>query len=254
MQKNWVLPQKGPRSDLGKVRDTNRLFWLCIIFSLLVHLLFLSRFTYSSKSNNISPLEFDLITIKPEPKEEPPKIEETKPEQFPPPPPPEEKPKPKIKTPTAKRERPAIQRPLEEAIVEPIGEEKSLELTSDPPTSEPLFAAVQPPPPPQPVGPSEKELENFRQNYLQLIRSRIEANKQYPLIARRQHWEGKVGLRFTVNQNSKVEEIRVISSSGYQLLDKAAINAIENASPFPPPPDTSLLPLHLELTIVFELR
>lgn len=202
----------------------------------------------------MAPLEFDLITIQPEPKEEPPKTEEQKPEPPPPPPKPEEKPKPKIKSPSAKRERPSIQRPVKQAPVEPMVEGRSLEVTSDAPVNEAPLASVEPLLPSQPAVPSEKELENFRKNYLQLIRSRIEANKQYPLIARRQHWEGKVGLRFTVNKDSKVEEIKLISSSGYQLLDKAAINSVVNASPFPPPPDPSLLPLHLELTIVFELR
>lgn len=81
----------------------------------------------------------------------------------------------------------------------------------------------------------------------------IETNKRYPLIARRQHWEGKVGVRFTINSSLKVEDIKVVSSSGHQILDRAAISAIESASPFPAPPDLNIMPLNIELVIVFQL-
>ncbi len=100
-------------------------------------------------------------------------------------------------------------------------------------------------------GPSH---EILRDDYLGSIRAKIEANKDYPLIARRQHWQGKVTLRFLINENLRAEQIKVLFSSGYQVLDTAAVNSVEKASPFPPPPVPHLLPLSVELTVIFQLR
>ncbi len=49
---------------------------------------------------------------------------------------------------------------------------------------------------------------------------------RYPRLARVRGWEGRVVLRVQVRANGAVRAIRVINSSGYDLLDRAAIKAV----------------------------
>lgn len=48
----------------------------------------------------------------------------------------------------------------------------------------------------------------------------------YPIIARRNGWEGSVMLEAVVSPSGDCVEARVISSSGYQILDRTAIKAV----------------------------
>ena len=58
----------------------------------------------------------------------------------------------------------------------------------------------------------------------------------YPQRARRAGWEGKVGVSFVITETGQVAEIRVVESSGHELLDENVIAAIRAAAPFPRPP------------------
>lgn len=58
------------------------------------------------------------------------------------------------------------------------------------------------------------------------IKQQIANNFSYPYLARRQGWQGKVLLVFTVNNSGDIQDIRVKQSSGYALLDNSAIEAL----------------------------
>lgn len=47
----------------------------------------------------------------------------------------------------------------------------------------------------------------------------------YPEEARRQGWEGRVVLEILIDERGRVKAVQVIESSGYSLLDQAAVNA-----------------------------
>lgn len=49
----------------------------------------------------------------------------------------------------------------------------------------------------------------------------------YPKEARKKGWEGVVRLEFTVSKDGRVMKITKIKSSGYELLDDAAIEALK---------------------------
>lgn len=55
---------------------------------------------------------------------------------------------------------------------------------------------------------------------------RAEAKPVYPLAARRQHIEGRVVLRVEVSPAGSPEIVRVVTSSGHDVLDQAAIAAV----------------------------
>lgn len=50
---------------------------------------------------------------------------------------------------------------------------------------------------------------------------------QYPRRARRKGYEGIVILEVLVNENGKVEDLKVFKSSGYKILDKSALSAVQ---------------------------
>lgn len=75
------------------------------------------------------------------------------------------------------------------------------------------------------------------------IRDRVMASLHYPPMARRQGWRGVVRLEFTILTNGDVENLRVLQSSGYPLLDRQALRAVEAAAPFSPPPAAATITL-----------
>ncbi len=50
---------------------------------------------------------------------------------------------------------------------------------------------------------------------------------KYPIIARRMRYEGTVVLDIEVLPNGSVGEVKVVESSGYEILDKAAIKEVK---------------------------
>jgi protein TonB len=51
---------------------------------------------------------------------------------------------------------------------------------------------------------------------------------RYPLLARRKGWEGTVVIEIHVSGSGRVEQARVEKSSGYAILDGAALGAIRS--------------------------
>lgn len=76
----------------------------------------------------------------------------------------------------------------------------------------------------------------FHSYYLALKR-KIELVWEYPYKARRTGVQGRLLMRFVINQDGSLAEITVLRSSGVALLDHEAVRAIRNASPFPPLPE-----------------
>jgi len=76
----------------------------------------------------------------------------------------------------------------------------------------------------------------FHSYYLALKR-KIELVWEYPYQARRTGVQGRLLLRFVINIDGSLAEVKILRSSGSALLDSEAVRAIRNASPFPPLPE-----------------
>ncbi len=75
----------------------------------------------------------------------------------------------------------------------------------------------------------------FHSYYLALKR-KIELVWEYPYKARQTGVQGRLLMRFVINQDGSLAEVTILRSSGVALLDHEAVRAIHNASPFPPLP------------------
>ncbi len=67
----------------------------------------------------------------------------------------------------------------------------------------------------------------------ELVRSRLEAYKFYPASARRRGIEGEVELGFALNSKGLADGVMILASSGYAILDRAAMQTVHRAQPFP---------------------
>jgi len=84
-----------------------------------------------------------------------------------------------------------------------------------------------------------------------IISKLVREHLEYPYLARRMGWEGEVLLFFRLNPTGDVEEIKVLKSSGFEVLDKSAVNAVKRASKHFPRPKQIVL---IKLPIQFKLE
>ena len=77
-------------------------------------------------------------------------------------------------------------------------------------------------------------------SYLEAWRRKVErvGNLNYPQEAKRHKMYGNLILHVAVRADGNLEHIRVLRSSGFDVLDQAAVKIVELAAPFAPfPPD-----------------
>lgn len=68
------------------------------------------------------------------------------------------------------------------------------------------------------------------------IRDRITGSIAYPHQARKMGWCGQVKIAFVVCEDGGVNDVKVVESSGFGLLDRNAVDTVKNVAPFPTPP------------------
>ncbi len=73
-------------------------------------------------------------------------------------------------------------------------------------------------------------------SYFSQIKRRIELAWSYPMEAQKNQWGGRLTVIFTIEKDGNVSSVKLLSSSGYEILDDYAIKAIWFASPFNPIP------------------
>jgi protein TonB len=210
---NWPAPAPRPvlrRSELA----------LVLVLSAVLHA-GIATAAYRSddapQPKRISRVEIDLAR----PPEKPKPI---LPAAVPPPPPKVVKQEPK----------PAITTPIVNTPVEPPPVEPPTDTGSSAPAEEggELFAGNgglgnAPPPPPAPVAPTPAVVA------APVVQAREGANyaknprPAYPRQAKREGWEGTTLLRVSVQPSGKPGAVKLQKSSGHDVLDEAAIAAVE---------------------------
>lgn len=159
------------------------------------------------------------------------------PEPAPEPPKPQIKPKPApklVQTPSPVTEPPPNHRPEPPAAPTPPA------VITAPPKIEtpPAFTAPPPPPePPKPSAPSQQDIDAARNLYGNLLAREIAKYKQYPKVAQMRGWQGETTVELQIDSSGNVLSSKIHDPSGYEVLDKQALEMVKKASPFPAPPD-----------------
>lgn len=81
-----------------------------------------------------------------------------------------------------------------------------------------------------------QDLENQRMLYALKVREVIARSQVYPLLARKTGISGRVILTLTIKSNGEIEGITLKQSSGFEMLDRAAVHSVQNINNLPPPP------------------
>jgi len=89
---------------------------------------------------------------------------------------------------------------------------------------------------------------------ISLLREKIQQNFYYPKLAQRRNWQGDVQLAFDVNNYGSIKNITVKESSGYEILDNAAMNALIKVHSIPDLDLKSNFYSDLKLTVKYRLK
>jgi protein TonB len=91
--------------------------------------------------------------------------------------------------------------------------------------------------------------EYVRKNY-NYIRRRIVDCLIYPSRARQRGISGRSDVVFTINTDGSISDLGVRATSGSEILDNAALEAVKRAAPFKAPPALA----RIAIPVVFNLR
>ncbi len=92
--------------------------------------------------------------------------------------------------------------------------------------------------------------ESFLRERLSVITDIVQRHINYPPIARRMGWEGKVLVSFVLEPNGDIRNLKVLKSSGYEVLDKEALDVIRRSyRDFPKPPVSVVVKLPINFRL-----
>ncbi len=103
--------------------------------------------------------------------------------------------------------------------------------------------------------PPDANLNGLRGLYTGQVRQRIANAKHYPRVARRRGMEGQPIIAFTLNKGGRLMKVGLTQTSGHQLLDQAALEAVHQAAPYPEiPAELKTDTFQFKLPISFVLK
>jgi len=101
---------------------------------------------------------------------------------------------------------------------------------------------------------AKPSLNDSLQKYTQTVRRKIESQKRYPLTARKAMIEGRVGIKMTILNDGQLDTVEIIESSGYEILDKSALESIHSSAPFTPlPRDIERKRIQMIIYLIFKM-
>jgi TonB family protein len=137
-------------------------------------------------------------------------------------------------------------------------DQQAVEPFTSPTTSQTKLAALPrklPQSPPAVRDGSDADLNGLRGLFTGQVRQRIANAKYYPRMARRRGMEGQPVIAFTLDKGGRLMEVDLAQTSGYQLLDQAALKAVHQAAPYPEiPAELKTDTFQFKLPISFVLK
>ena len=126
-----------------------------------------------------------------------------------------------------------------EPIAQPTETKATPNIMAAEPTADSTPTAVVAPPVAEiakPIEASPAEVDNALGEYGSLLGHAIAKHKSYPKIAQMRGWQGDVLLDLKLDGNGNVLSAKIKQGSGFEVLDKQALEMVRKASPFPAPP------------------
>jgi periplasmic protein TonB len=130
--------------------------------------------------------------------------------------------------------------PVEEKPEEKIEAPSDVAMLPEPKPEPPKVVQEDTPPPVPTAAPTEGRQDTSGFNPLPAwqkeINKILEKNKRYPSQVRSQRQRMVTRVAFNMDRQGKVTSARVVASSGSSAFDQAALELIQRAQPYPPPP------------------
>lgn len=89
--------------------------------------------------------------------------------------------------------------------------------------------------------PPETQGEQYLREKLSLISQIVQKSISYPPLARRMGWEGKVVLAIRIGEDGSLKEVKVLESSGYEILDRNAVETVKRVAGLLPKPPVEVV-------------
>ncbi len=83
---------------------------------------------------------------------------------------------------------------------------------------------------------------------------RLSALPPYPALARKRAMEGTVMLQVLVNKDGRVDDLEIETSSGFRLLDRAALTAVKKWRFEPGRQGEKTIPMWVRVPVTFKLK
>jgi periplasmic protein TonB len=106
-----------------------------------------------------------------------------------------------------------------------------------------------------PAPPSRRLASTAEATWEAQVLARLEAFRKYPASAQARRVEGVAVVHFTMGRNGVLIATSLRHSAGSAILDRAALETVRRASPFPPPPEERPgNPIALDVPVEFFLQ
>ena len=249
-------------ANLIETGPQNRVLVMCLVASILGHAAVLFLFPGMRQGPPaVSAVTVLTATLERRSTAPPPALAET------PRPPEPERPKPQVKPPP-EPPRPLLTRP-ESAPSAPaprVAEPPPVQTATAPPSvsQAPVSAVRAPevPSAPAPAAPAQVaprppeavDSGNVDQYRLALLGA-ANRYKRYPAIAMEKGWSGRVEIRIVIGANGMTQSISVKTSSGFEILDRTAVDMVTKAKPMTPiPPSLKGREFAVDVPVIFSLQ
>lgn len=100
---------------------------------------------------------------------------------------------------------------------------------------------------------SKHQQAESKARVISIIYNKLSQNFIYPKLAQKRNWQGKVLLSLRVSSNGKINDVQINSSSGYRILDQAAINSLIKIGNLPQLSSWLPYEIDLKLPVIYQL-
>lgn len=230
-QADWLFRKRNTLRD-------HAILW-ALILSMSVHILVVMRLPNLLAQKTPTPVTL-TIELAPPPKPKPDRVIVPKPKPMQPAPKsitqPKPLPIPKPRSVATYKTEPQSNNPAKPAIES----EPQPTVIAAAPKAEPRPEVIAQPPEPEPpklVSASQQDMDTARKVYSSLLANEIAKHKQYPRVAQLRGWQGVVKVDLQIDADGNVLASQIKESSGYEVLDKQALEMVKKVTHFPTPPD-----------------
>lgn len=97
----------------------------------------------------------------------------------------------------------------------------------------------------------DEDIDGYLKDLIRHLNQQARERDLYPPIAKRLKIEGEVIVRLTINEDGTIEEnsIMIVEGSGYNVLDRGAIEILKKLQPLKKPPKR----ITVEIPIIFQI-